>query len=160
MASMNGPDVVGRSAPGKLDRSLFALPSGYADPEGDIELRLTRLWEDVLGIVGLGVEDEFLQIGGDSFMGTVLLGEIERAFGETLSLSVLLECRTVRGLARRLAPPAMQGRAGPRESAPNTTLTSASASSAAPPDPCLVPIRPAGSLPPLFMVHGLHCDAG
>jgi thioesterase domain-containing protein len=98
-------------------------------------------------------------VGGDSFLGTVLLGEIERAFGETLSLSVLLDCRTVRGLARRLAPPTQPGAAGRPAPAPGTTSSAASGpASAPPPDPCLVPIRATGSRPPLFMVHGLHCD--
>ncbi len=59
---------------GKLDRNAFPdpssdrpdLPSAYVAPKTDNELALCRIFEEVLGIKGVGVNDNFFEMGGNS----------------------------------------------------------------------------------------------
>lgn len=129
--SMTGREI-GRD---RLERSVFALETPYVAPSGDTELKLTEIWEEVLGIEGLGAEDDYFLIGGDSLLGVTLFGEIQRVFGQAPPLSILLECPTVRRLATRLGAPGGAKAASP-----------------------LVPIRSAGSKPPLFLAHAIDGD--
>lgn len=120
------------------DRAHFALANPFVAPANETEQSLVGIWENVLAIGGLGVDDDFFELGGDSLAAITLFTEIERAFGTKPPLSTLLEHPTVRQLARLLD--ASRGRPGER-------LLGAI------PSP-LVAIRSGGIRPPLFLVHG------
>jgi len=151
MSIAEGPDSACRPVRQRLARSYFALESPQVAPAGPHERQLTGIWEDVLGVEGLGVEDDFFLVGGDSFAGVTLLEEVEREFGLSLPLSALFDCRTVRRLAARIE------RLGTR---PWPVLPiPVKDPGASHSDKCLVPIRTDGGAAPLFVVHGLHCDA-
>ena len=68
------------------DRDRFALPTPYAPPSTDSEKKLRTLWEQVLIIDGLGLDDDFFLLGGDSLSAVTLLTEVERVFGAKPSL--------------------------------------------------------------------------
>ena len=107
-----------RTAHGKIDRSaLPALERSCHDvgltviePSSDCERRLRSVWEEVLGVTPIGVEDDFIKLGGDSLIATVLLVRIEKEFGKSISPSILLRGGSIRQLARLLA-----GEAPPRQ---------------------------------------------
>ncbi len=131
---MRDPEV--KPAPARrLDRSLFDLEVPHEPPGTDDERVLAGIWEEVLDVSGLGVNDDFFLIGGDSFLAVTLFGEIERAFGRAPPLSTLLDCPTIRQLAARLGRPAAEDGRSP-----------------------LIAIRRAGSLPPLFLAHAIEGD--
>jgi amino acid adenylation domain-containing protein len=123
---------------GKLDRK--ALPTsgetggedgdGYLAPRNDIESRLVRIFEGVLGVRRVGVRDNFFELGGHSLLALRLVGEMQRQFGRELPLAVLFQQGTVEHLAEVL-----------REQFTATALSP------------LVAIQPRGTLPPLFFVH-------
>ena len=69
-----------------------------------IELRLKELWEEVLGIDALGVEDDYFALGGTSLQSVKLFSEIERRFGVPLRLTTILAAPTVRTLAALINP--------------------------------------------------------
>ena len=96
------------------------------------------LWENVLLIGGLGVEDDFFELGGDSLAAVALFVEIERVFGKKPALSSLLEYPTARKLAGLV----------------DVLDTACDPSPSALVKPPAVAIRAEGSLPPLFLVHG------
>ena len=130
----NGSAAPGASAEGKRPRAQFDLGTEPAPAATDCEQRLLAIWEDVLDIEGLGVEDDFFELGGDSLTGLTLFGEIEQQFGEALPLSTLIDCPTVRLLAKQLDRPA------PQVQHP------------------LVAIRGEGRRPPLFFAHTILGD--
>jgi FkbH-like protein len=68
----------------------------------DTERDLLRLWQELLGIDGLGVEDDYFASGGTSLIAARLFAEIARRFGVRLPLTTILELPTVRALAPRL----------------------------------------------------------
>lgn len=75
-------------ANGKLDRNLLPLPGnerpnlGYllVAPKNVREQRLIRVWEEVLSLEGLGTEDNFFDLGGDSLKVASAIAIIEDRF--------------------------------------------------------------------------------
>ncbi len=65
----------------------------------DHELYLKTLWERLLGLSPIGLNDDFFQLGGHSLLAARMLTEIEIATGQALSLDALLKAPTVRQLA-------------------------------------------------------------
>jgi thioesterase domain-containing protein len=74
----------------------------FVAPASDTERRLTEIWEAVLDIDGLGVQDDFFELGGESLAAVTLFSEMERLLGEMPPLSTLLDYPTIRSLAGRL----------------------------------------------------------
>ncbi len=80
------------------------LPGEPKKPITDIERKLLALWQQVLGINELGVEDDYFALGGTSLLAARLFAEIARRFGVKLRLTSILESPTVRALSRHLEP--------------------------------------------------------
>lgn len=121
---------------GKVDRRALAAPilshlgRESVPPRDIVELRLARIWQEVMGIDRVGVRDNFFELGGHSLLAVRLMARIRQCFDKELPLSALFEGATVEHLARILR----------RQSEP------------APWSP-LVAIQPGGSDPALFCVH-------
>ncbi len=90
----------------KIDRSRLPEPSRertvVQEPRDRTELRLVRLWEEVLGIQPIGISDNFFALGGHSLSAVRLMAGIRRLFGRTLPLSELFRKPTVEALADTL----------------------------------------------------------
>jgi acyl-CoA synthetase (AMP-forming)/AMP-acid ligase II/thioesterase domain-containing protein/acyl carrier protein len=86
-------------ARGVLSRTL---PGSREMPATDTERRLLGLWEEILGIEGLGVEDDYFALGGTSLMAARLFAEVSRRFAVKMPLTAILEAPTVRALSRHL----------------------------------------------------------
>jgi thioesterase domain-containing protein len=63
---------------------------------------LLALWEEVFGIDGLGVEDDYFALGGTSMLAARLFTAIAQTFNVRLPLSTILDAPTVRALSRHL----------------------------------------------------------
>jgi Acyl-CoA synthetases (AMP-forming)/AMP-acid ligases II len=89
---------------GKVAINLLPTPSTVRlpiqtpviEPANEIEAQLRSIWEDNLGISGIGVMDDYFDIGGDSLGGVVLLATIEEVFGQNFPVSTLLVANTIR----------------------------------------------------------------
>ncbi|OIK26863.1 non-ribosomal peptide synthetase [Streptomyces malaysiense] len=123
---------------GKLDRAALPAPdpagalrqSPPEPPRDGTEARIAAIWEQLLGTGPVGVHDDFFARGGHSIDALRLIGRLNDAFGERLSVSTVLERPTVAGQAEVL-------RAQRRPAGPDT----------------VVRIRPGGGLDPLLLVH-------
>ncbi|MBC1236261.1 non-ribosomal peptide synthetase [Nostoc sp. 2RC] len=124
---------------GKVDRQKLlalefkqpSLEKDFVAPRDDLELQLTQIWEEVLGISPIGVTDNFFELGGHSLLAVRLMAKIEKLFGCRLSLFQLFQEATIEKLK---------------------TLLSQNIHSSQNPSP-LVAIQPRGSKKPLFFVH-------
>ncbi len=85
-----------------IRREHFKLSTSFVAPASEMEQRLTRIWEAALDICGLGVEDDYFELGGDSLIAVTLFSAMENAFGAMPALSTLLDYPTIRKLAGRL----------------------------------------------------------
>src|SRR5690606_19558288 len=98
------------TANGKIDpeRLPEPAPAGAGDgggraPATPAERALARLWEQALGVEGIGADDDFFALGGHSLLATQVVSRVREAFGCELPLRTLFERPTVAGLAGALA---------------------------------------------------------
>lgn len=80
-----------------LDRVM-----GELTPDMSLEAKLTSIWEELFGMAPIRSDDDFFQLGGDSLTAVRLMAAIEEATGQNLAISVLLEVRSIAGLAALL----------------------------------------------------------
>ncbi|MEW2128323.1 amino acid adenylation domain-containing protein [Streptomyces sp. NPDC007259] len=91
---------------GKIDRHLLeaeAVPEpesvGSTAPGTPVEQVLHDLWCEVLGRRAIGVEENFLDLGGDSLMAIRLVGRIQERLGVEVGVRDLLISPTIAHLA-------------------------------------------------------------
>ena len=84
------------SAPAPAPR---ALPTAYVAPRSELEAQLARLWESVLAVVPIGVDDDFFDLGGESLHAFALISRVQRDHGVTLSPRDLFACSSVGAMA-------------------------------------------------------------
>lgn len=90
------------TATGKVDRrslppgrTRLALKNEYAPPRSPVEESLVKIWAEVLGLEQVGVHDDFLELGGDSILATVLISRVLAGFQAEVALRTLFEAPTV-----------------------------------------------------------------
>jgi len=66
------------------------------------ECDLALLWTALLGIPEVGIHDNFLALGGNSFIGTRLIARIRVVFGVSVTLRTLLDYPTIAQLAQAI----------------------------------------------------------
>jgi len=124
---------------GKVDRRQLPAPvigdseAAFVAPRGDVETRLAKLWEQMLGCEAVGVRDDFFALGGHSLLAVRVCRRIEKEFGRAVSVAALLRAPTVEGLAEIVR----------REDD-------------LPPGSAPVPLQPDGDAAPFFFVSGVH----
>ena len=92
---------------GKLDhKTLLKLRPVHTAisqaPRDTIEMRLERIWESVLHITQVGVNNNFFDLGGHSLLAVRLMAEIEKEFGHRLPLTSLFAAPSIAAQAELL----------------------------------------------------------
>nr|WP_322102147.1 non-ribosomal peptide synthetase [Paraburkholderia sp. J41] len=90
---------------GKVDRRALPVPQpqaahAYAEPQGETEAALARLWSEVLGIGRVSRHDHFFELGGDSILSLKLQRRVAREFGVEVELAALFAAPTLDAYAR------------------------------------------------------------
>ncbi|MBD2339548.1 AMP-binding protein [Calothrix sp. FACHB-156] len=74
----------------------------FVPPQDSLQIQLTEIWQNFLGIHPIGITDNFFDLGGHSLIAVRLFAEIEKTFGKTLPLSILLQAPTIEQFAHFL----------------------------------------------------------
>jgi amino acid adenylation domain-containing protein len=132
---------------GKVDRRALPDPGEtapdhrvYVAPSGPIEQELARIWEELLSVRPIGVDDDFFDLGGHSLLAVQMVHRIEQACGQRLPLTTLLAGPTIKYLAEALRIQRVEE---------DRSL--------------LVKVQPGGSKTPIFFLHedfrrgGFYC---
>jgi len=96
---------------------------------------LTPIWQRVLQLSSIGVEDNFFDLGGDSVLAVQLFAEIAQSCGREFPPVMIYHAPTIAALAALLEQPATSG------------------------FPPLVLLRAGTGEPPVFIAHGLGGSA-
>ena len=127
------------TANGKVDRARLPEPDEPREgngeptlPRTEEERQLIAIWEEVLGVRGIGIRDNFFDLGGHSLLALRMFGRLEQTLRVRLPIGTLFEAPTVEELAAILR---RGGRTGRWRS--------------------LVAIQPHGQRPPVFAVPGV-----
>ena len=123
---------------GKLDLQALPFPSrerpsskgALVSPSNELQHKLVEIWEKALDVRPIGVRDNYFDLGGHSLMAVELFVQMENVLGLRLPISTLFQAQTVEQLAEVISQEGV-----------------------APPSSSLVPIKPAGSQSPFFLVH-------
>lgn len=129
----------------KVDRRALPLPTAenllglttIVPARHAYEQHLIDIWEKVLGLQPIGIENNFFDLGGNSLLAVQMLTQVETFFGQRLPITTLLQASTIADLANILQSPMSQ---------PIDNQT---------PDCDLVLLRSGGDHPPLFCIYGI-----
>src|SRR3954467_9293859 len=88
-----------RDMEGRRTRRRPDLATAFVPARTPTEGVLAGLWSSVLGVPSVGTADGFLELGGDSLLGTWVVSAVREALGVELELAQLFELRTVARLA-------------------------------------------------------------
>ncbi|WEZ62239.1 plipastatin non-ribosomal peptide synthetase PpsC [Bacillus subtilis] len=88
---------------GKLNRKALPEPNftskqTYAPPRNDLEDQLVLIWQEVLGIQRIGIEDSFFELGGDSIKALQVSARLGR-YGLSLQVSDLFRHPKIKDLS-------------------------------------------------------------
>lgn len=102
-------DRIPQTAQAKVDRGMLLKlhPPVQTLGRGDetktkIEVLLAGLWEEAFNIEGVGRQDDFFELGGDSLIAAVIAAGVHAAAGVELNLGKFADHTTVAELARAI----------------------------------------------------------
>ena len=78
------------------------MPSAYVAPADEVEKGVAAIWEDILGIEGIGADDDFLELGGNSLLAVQVASRLQNTFGVSLPIRTLFEAPTAAELAEHV----------------------------------------------------------
>lgn len=75
------------------------LSNPYIAPRNEVEQTVINIWQELLGIEPVGIQDSFLELGGDSLLAVQMMSRLRVSFQIELPLSIFFETPTVVALA-------------------------------------------------------------
>ena len=97
-------------------REVHARPTlsgAYVAPRDETERRIATIWEEVLGIDRVGMNDNFFDLGGNSLIGLKVISRVKAELQADLSPVALFEGPTVASMAKLTGRPDDEGPAPP-----------------------------------------------
>jgi amino acid adenylation domain-containing protein len=96
------------TASGKVDRKTLPAPGTgtlaeeYDPPQGEIEVAIANIWQDLLPVDRVGRQDNFFGLGGHSLLAVQVSSRIQYGLGVELPLSVIFNEPTLAALAQHV----------------------------------------------------------
>ncbi|HEU4771423.1 MAG TPA: condensation domain-containing protein, partial [Candidatus Udaeobacter sp.] len=96
---------------GKIDRRALPEPenvrptlaTAYLSSRNEIEQELIAIWEEVLDVRPVGVNDGFFDLGGDSLSATRVISQVIKHFQLEIPLQLLFQSPTIADMAAVIA---------------------------------------------------------
>lgn len=100
-------DALPLTSNGKVDRRALPIPElsqstsqdSFTKSLSPVHQQLVQIWEELLDVRPIGIQDNFFDLGGHSLLAVRLVGRIEQIWGERISSTALLNCATIEQLA-------------------------------------------------------------
>ncbi|GLI04627.1 hypothetical protein YDYSG_06570 [Paenibacillus tyrfis] len=99
------------STSGKVDRKALPSPEAALSPQPaeeapvtEIERKLIEITENILNMQGIGVNDNFFRLGGNSLLTIRFVTEIESAFQISLTLMDFIDLPVIKDIAKIIEP--------------------------------------------------------
>ena len=86
---------------GSASEAMDARPA-YEAPQSLLAKMLTAMWEKILKIEQVGMQDDFFQLGGDSLKAASFINELQQKWGDTIYVSSLFDAPTLAGYEKYL----------------------------------------------------------
>jgi amino acid adenylation domain-containing protein len=105
-------DAIPLTPNGKVDRKGLPEPAQSAErrtvsaaPQTETERRLAAIWQEILGLERVGVEDNFFDLGGHSLLLLRVHSRVRQAFETSLTVAEMFQHSTIAALARHIESP-------------------------------------------------------
>ncbi|WP_458130728.1 non-ribosomal peptide synthetase [Pseudomonas sp. R3-41] len=99
-------DAMPLSPSGKLDRRALPEPQWqvreHVEPVSALEQQIAGIWRDVLGLVRIGLRDDFFALGGHSLLATQIISRTRQACDVELPLRALFEASELGAFAEQV----------------------------------------------------------
>jgi acyl carrier protein len=102
-------DALPKTPNGKLDRRALPAPEdgtrsgpSLVEPRSDTERLVAQIWQELLGVERIGVEDDFFDLGGHSLLAAQMMIRLSDAVRQDLPLQLLVDAPVVADFAERL----------------------------------------------------------
>ncbi|WP_167147376.1 non-ribosomal peptide synthetase [Actinomyces sp. ZJ308] len=86
----------------RLDSERTEQHRAPAEPRHERDRRLIVIWMKVLNTEGIGIDDDFFQLGGDSLAAVHLVNSVKREMSVEISIQDVFTAPTIRSLAERI----------------------------------------------------------
>ncbi|MFD2168564.1 non-ribosomal peptide synthase/polyketide synthase [Tumebacillus lipolyticus] len=93
---------VNRRALPKPDDSAVVREVEWVAARDAVEAELVEIWKQLLDLSEVGIHDNFFSLGGHSLLAVRLMSEIQKRFGQKLTLQSLYQSGTIEQLAESL----------------------------------------------------------
>lgn len=74
----------------------------YVAPRTETEETIAGMWQDLLGVAPIGVNDNFLEVGGHSLLAVQMISQLRTDFEVEVSVQTLFDLPTIASLAERI----------------------------------------------------------
>jgi acyl carrier protein len=98
--SVESKSAAPSKASGRYPVQRAGLSQEFVPPRTAVENTLVEIWSDVLKLEGIGIEDNFFDLNGDSLIATQIVSRVKAAFGDELSLRDVLTHLTIAEFAQ------------------------------------------------------------
>lgn len=78
------------------------LSTAYVAPRNELERTVAAIWQELLGMAQIGVDDNFFDLGGHSLLAIQIIGRLRLAFQVEMSVQKIFEAPTVAELAAQV----------------------------------------------------------
>ena len=83
--------------------ALQRSDAAFSAPTNKIERSIAEIWQELLGLESISIDDNFFDVGGHSVLLLHVHARLQSKIGARLPIAVLLQFPTVRTLARHLS---------------------------------------------------------
>ncbi|WP_103866071.1 non-ribosomal peptide synthetase [Aquimarina sp. I32.4] len=91
----------------KIDRKFLSdldtsevFSNSYIAPTNFVQSRLVKIWEEVLNIEKVGIEDDFFELGGHSLLVIRVVSKIRNEFNKEISIKDVFSKSTISALSK------------------------------------------------------------
>ena len=125
------------------EREQFILHKSFKNPHTKNEILLTTIWQEILDVKEVSINDNFFDLGGQSLLALQLLQRVKQTFDIDIPLHILFEQTTIEELAKFIEKITHIEIAGSSKKTKNSIPFIDS----------LISLQPLGNKPPLFLIH-------
>ncbi|WP_156483870.1 non-ribosomal peptide synthetase, partial [Metabacillus fastidiosus] len=89
---------------GKIDRKVLPEPDessftvDYTAPTNKVEEKLLSIWQDILGVKKVGINQHFFEVGGHSLKATTMISRIHKELKVEVPLRQIFQTPTIKGI--------------------------------------------------------------
>jgi acyl carrier protein len=78
------------------------LSNPYVAPQNELEATITNIWQRMLGIEPIGIDDNFFDLGGNSLIAVSTMAELKKELQTSISIARLYQKPNIRNLSELL----------------------------------------------------------